>query len=75
MRLLLWCRLIEIRNRDDGSLARCGASGGIFGSCASDHFLNPLVGLLIEILMTGILFLNRTKEYMGMASNFIARIF
>jgi hypothetical protein len=31
-------------------------ASGIFGSCASDHFLNPLVGLLIEIAMIGILF-------------------
>jgi hypothetical protein len=50
-------------------------AAGIFGSCASDHFLNPLVGLLIEILMTGILFLNRTKQYMGMTSNVDAGIF
>jgi hypothetical protein len=27
----------------------------IFGSCASDHFLNPFVGLFIERPMTGIL--------------------
>jgi enolase len=37
------------------SLATARAAA-VFGSCASDHFLNPLVGLLIEIPMTGILF-------------------
>jgi hypothetical protein len=60
MRLFIWDHpsLIEIRNRDDGSLARYARAPAIFGSCASDHFLNPLVGLLIEIPMTGILFLN-----------------
>ena len=28
----------------------------IFGSCASDHFLNPLVRLFIEMPMVGVLF-------------------
>ena len=76
MRLFLWGHhsLIESRNRDDGSLARYGASTGDLRICASDHFLNPLVGLLIEIPMTGILFLNCRKSYMGTISNCIESI-
>src|ERR1700731_4466508 len=35
--------------------AATARAAAIFGSCASDHFLNPLVGLRIEIPMTGIL--------------------
>jgi hypothetical protein len=59
MRLFLWSHhpLIEIRNRDDSSLTRATARApATFGSCASDHFLNPLVGLFIEISIGGILF-------------------
>jgi hypothetical protein len=36
-------------------------AAAIFGSCASDHFLNPLVRLFIEIPMIGVLF--RIQEY------------
>ena len=38
----------------------------IFGSCASDHFLNPLVRLFIEIPMMGVPFLKSRMRYMGM---------
>jgi hypothetical protein len=38
----------------------------IFGSCASDHFLNPLVPLFIEIPMMGVLFLKLRIQYMGL---------
>ena len=54
----------------------------IFGSCASAHFLNPLVGLLIELPMIGILFeiqkivygddFNLTESYFyDLAENFL----
>jgi len=36
-------------------------AAAIFGSCASDHFLNPLVRLFIEIPMIGVLF--RIQEH------------
>jgi hypothetical protein len=37
------------------TFAAAARAAAIFGSCASDHFLNPLVGLLIEIPITGVL--------------------
>jgi hypothetical protein len=55
MRLFLWSHqpFIEIKiwSRDDGSPPARARAAAIFGSCASDHFLNPLVPLFIEVPM------------------------
>ena len=53
MGLYLWGRhrLIDLRSRDDAASPATARAAVIFGSCASDHFLNPLVRLFIEIPM------------------------
>ena len=44
-------------------------AAAIFGSCDSDHFLNPLVRVFIEMPMTGVLFRNYECCIWGRFSN------